>query len=153
MRPMTLPFCERSWTVASVGLTCKALRWSISRHTGRALLLYMWRKNQSAAPQSGKCSFGGGNCCTVNQESPSMVSFDVTFWSVWGSDLCCAKIWILSGDSQLLHRESLTLVSFMTNNILLFLHPLYSLDLVSADFYLFPKIKMQFIGHSFEPVV
>jgi histone-lysine N-methyltransferase SETMAR len=61
------------------------------------------------------------------------------------------KIWILYNDNAPCHRAFLR--EFLANrNMLLFPHSAYSTDLAPADFYLFPKMKMQLKGRHFHTV-
>jgi hypothetical protein len=47
---------------------------------------------------------------------------------------------------------SLKTTEFVTNNMIIVLHPPYSLDLAPCDFALFPKLKMKPKGRRFETV-
>jgi hypothetical protein len=64
-------------------------------------------------------------------------------------DLWHAKNWILHDDNA----PSLLVREFLTNHDMLSLpHLPYSPDLAPADFFLFPKMKMQLSGRSFHTV-
>jgi hypothetical protein len=50
------------------------------------------------------------------------------------------------------HRALLVREFLANHNMLSLLHPPYSPDLLPADFFLFPKIKLQLQGHRFQTV-
>jgi histone-lysine N-methyltransferase SETMAR len=68
------------------------------------------------------------------------------------SDLWRAKNWILHDDNAPCHRALLFCEFLANHNMLSLPHPPYSLDLALADFFLFPKMKMQLKGRRFHSV-
>jgi histone-lysine N-methyltransferase SETMAR len=60
-----------------------------------------------------------------------------------GLDLWRAKNWILHNNSVTCHQALLVREFLASHNMLSLPHPLYSPDLAPADFFLFPKMKMQ----------
>jgi histone-lysine N-methyltransferase SETMAR len=68
------------------------------------------------------------------------------------TDLWQAKNWILHDDNALCHQALLVHEFLANHNMLSLLHPPYSPDLAPADFFLFPKMKMQLKGRRFHNV-
>jgi hypothetical protein len=68
------------------------------------------------------------------------------------SDLCHAKNWILHDDNAPCHQALLAREFLASHNMLSLPHPPYSSDLAPADFFLFPKMKMQLKGCRFHSV-
>jgi histone-lysine N-methyltransferase SETMAR len=68
------------------------------------------------------------------------------------SDLWRAKNWILHDDNAPCHRALLVREFLAKRNMLSLPHPPYSPDLALADFFLFPKMKMQLKGRRFHSV-
>jgi transposase len=67
-------------------------------------------------------------------------------------DLWCAKNWILHDDNAPCHRALLIHEFLANHNMLLLPHPPYSTDLAPANFFHFPKMKMQLKGRRFHTV-
>jgi hypothetical protein len=67
-------------------------------------------------------------------------------------DLWHAENWILHDDNAPCHQALLLPELLANHNILLLLHPSYSTDLPPADFFLFPKMRMQLKGSCFHTV-
>jgi histone-lysine N-methyltransferase SETMAR len=66
-------------------------------------------------------------------------------------DLWRMKNWILHDDNAPCHR-ALLVRDLANHNMLSLPHPPYSPDLAPADFFLFPKIKMQLKGRRFHSI-
>jgi hypothetical protein len=67
-------------------------------------------------------------------------------------DVWRAKNWILHNDNVPCRRALLVRNIFTNHNMLSFSHPPYSPDLAPADFFLFPKMKMQLKDRHFHTV-
>jgi histone-lysine N-methyltransferase SETMAR len=67
-------------------------------------------------------------------------------------DLWRTKNWILYDDNALCHRTLIVNEFLANHNTLSLPHPPYSPDLAPADFFLFPKMKMQLKGRRFHTV-
>ena len=65
-------------------------------------------------------------------------------------DLRRAKNWMVHDDNAPCHRSLLTREFLAKHNMIALLHPPYSLDLAPADFALFPRLKIQLKGRSFD---
>jgi histone-lysine N-methyltransferase SETMAR len=68
------------------------------------------------------------------------------------SDLWRTKNWILHDDNAPCHLALLVREFLANHNMLLLPHPPYSPDLAPANFFLFPKMKMQLKGRRFHSV-
>jgi histone-lysine N-methyltransferase SETMAR len=68
------------------------------------------------------------------------------------SDPWRAKNWILHDDNAPCHRALIVREFLANHNMLSLPHPPYSPDLSPADFFLFPKMKMQLKGRRFHSV-
>jgi hypothetical protein len=66
--------------------------------------------------------------------------------------LWCAKNWILHDDNAPCHRALLVRKFLANHNMWLIPHLPYSPGLAPADFFLFPKMKMQLKGRHFHTV-